>query len=209
MSLFDSIAFDLHAAEIELRGFKGWLADRTFLGEKEIVAEIAARPQMMCLLGVALRVPRPDMIKFELTMKGVFRTDLVVGNDHSRTFALIEFEAAEETSLFRRGTAQYRHWGSALEHGFGQVIDWAWVRDDHPNDTVLHAAFGGAIAHSIFAVVCGRDAGIVGPMEHRRFAHRRHLVTIAGHSAEIMTYDDMVRRIEENLAMLAGYIQTP
>ena len=205
MSVFDSIAFNLNAAETELRSFKVWFASRMFFGEKEVVAEIARRPQMMCLLGVALTVPLPDMIRFELAMKGIVRTDLVVGNDYARTFAMVEFESAEETSLFKRGTAQYRYWGSALEHGFGQVIDWAWVRDDHPNDTVLHAAFGGAIAKSVFAVICGRDAGIVGPMERRRFDHRRYLVTVAGHSVEIMTYDGMVRRMDESLAVLTGY----
>jgi hypothetical protein len=208
MSVFDSIAFDLNAAETELHSFKAWLVRRMFIGEKEIVAEIAIRPQMMCLLGFALSIPRPDMIRFELAMKGVFRTDLAIGNDHARSFALIEFEPAEETSIFKRGTAQYRYWGSALEHGFGQVIDWAWVRDDHPNDTVLHAAFGGAIARSVFAVICGRDAGIVGAMEQRRFEHRRHLVTIAGHTTQIMTYDGMVRRMDESLATLMGYIRT-
>lgn len=209
MSVLDSITFDLHAAEIQLQSFKSWLAGKGFVGEREIVAEIAARPQMTCLLGAVLGIAPPDLIKFELAMKGIFRTDLVLGNHHSRAFALVEFEPAEEKSLFRKGTAQYRYWGSALEHGFGQVVDWAWIRDDHPNDTVLNATFGGMIAKSAFAVVCGRDSGIVGAMEERRFAHRSHLVTIAGHSAQIMTYDGMVQKMDESLAMLMAYLPSP
>jgi len=206
MSVFDPINFDLNAADLQLQSFKGWLAGKTFIGEKEIVAEIAARPQMACLLGAVLGIPPADLIKFELSMKGIFRTDLVLGNDHARTFALIEFEPAEKTSLFKRGTAQYRCWGSPLEHGFGQIVDWAWVRDDHPNDTILHSTFGGAIAKSAFAAICGRDAGIDGAMEQSRFDHHRHLVTIAGHSAQIMTYDDMVQKMDETLALLMAYI---
>lgn len=204
--VFETITFDLKAAEIELNSFKVWLAGKSFVGETEIVAEIAARRQMSCLLGAILGIPPADRIKFELTMKGIFRTDLVLGNSASQIFALIEFEPAERTSVFKRGTAQYRYWGSALEHGFGQIIDWAWVRDDHPNDTILHATFGGPIKKSAFAVVCGRSAGISAGMEQQRFDHRRHLVGIAGHSAQIMTYDEMVQKMDEHLALLKAYI---
>lgn len=56
---------------------------------------------MACLLGSVLNIPVPDLIKFELTMKGIFRTDLALGSDHFRTFALIEFEPAEEKTLFK------------------------------------------------------------------------------------------------------------
>ncbi len=206
MSVFDTITFDLLEAETELASFKTWLAGKQFIGETEIVGEITSRPQMACLLGAVLGIPPPDLIKFELTMKGIFRTDLVLGNHASRAFALIEFEPAEERSIFKRGTAQYRHWGSALEHGFGQIVDWAWVRDDHPNDIVLNETFGGSIAKSAYAVVCGRDGGIAGPMEQRRFEYRRHLVTIAGHSVQIMTYDGMIQKMEESLAILKAYL---
>lgn len=206
MSDFSAIAYDLTQAEIELLSFKAWFATQAFVGETAIVAEIKKRPQMACLLGSVLNIPAPDLIKFELTMKGIFRTDLVLGNDSARAFGLIEFEPAEGNTLFKRGTAQYRYWGSPLEHGFGQVIDWAWVRDDHPNDTVLENTFGGKIAKSAFAVIAGRDAGIVGPMEQRRFDHRRHLVAIGGHHAQIMTYDDMVRRMDESLTTAKTYI---
>jgi hypothetical protein len=206
MSDFIPITYDLTKAETELLSFKGWFASKSFLGETEMVSEIKKRPQMACLLGSVLNMPAPDLIKFELTMKGIFRTDLVLGNDTARAFGLIEFEPAELNTLFKRGTAQYRYWGSPLEHGFGQVIDWAWVRDDHPNDTVLENSFGGKIGKSAFAVIAGRDAGIVGPMEQRRFDHRRHLVAIGGHHAQIMTYDDMVRRMDESLTTAKTYI---
>ncbi|GFE97971.1 Shedu anti-phage system protein SduA domain-containing protein [Gluconobacter sp. Gdi] len=206
MSDFSTIVFNLTNAENELNSFKTWFATKKYIGETEIVSEIKSRPQMACLLGSVLNIPAPDLIKFELTMKGIFRTDLVLGNDNARAFGLIEFEPAEEKTLFKRGTAQYRYWGSSLEHGFGQVIDWAWVRDDHPNDTVLENSFGGKIAKSAFAVIAGRNSGMNSTMEKRRFEHRRHLVAIGGHHAQIMTYDDMVQRMEESLITAKTYI---
>lgn len=206
MSEFVPIVYDLTAAETELSSFKTWFAGQSFVGETAIVAEIKARPQMACLLGSVLNIPAPDLIKFELTMKGIFRTDLVLGNDSARAFGLIEFEPAEVNTLFKRGTAQYRYWGSPLEHGFGQVIDWAWVRADRPDDTLLENTFGGPIAKSAYAVIAGRDAGIVGPMERKRFEHRRHLVAVGGHHAQVMTYDDMVRLMDESLTTMKTYI---
>lgn len=85
---------------------------------------------------------------FELTMKGLFRTDLVLGNGGLRQFGLIEFEGAKANSIFTTGTAGYRRWASRLEHGFGQVLDWAWVRPDHPDDTVLQNTFVGSVSIS-------------------------------------------------------------
>ncbi|MCJ2006071.1 Shedu anti-phage system protein SduA domain-containing protein [Methylobacterium sp. J-092] len=141
MSVFASIKFDLKTAETELSTFKDWLAGVTFVGETAIVQEIKARPHMACLLASLLGMQAPDLIKFELSLKGMFRTDLVLGNDGLRTFGLIEFEDAMDNSIFKGGTAQYRSWSTRIEHGFSQVIDWAWVRSDHPNDSVLRPRF--------------------------------------------------------------------
>jgi hypothetical protein len=201
MSSFESIKFDLKLADTELTSFKTWLAGITFVGETAIVAEIEARRHMACLLASTLGLPAPDMIRFQLALKGMFRTDLVLGNDAQRKFGLIEFEDAEANSIFRKGTAQYRYWGNRLEHGFGQILDWAWVRSDHPNDSVLVAGFGGPITASAFAVICGRDASLRDDVEQRRFRHRRNNLKVEGQPALVLTYDEMVRNMEDNLAV--------
>lgn len=199
MSSFESIKFDLKLADTELKSFKTWLAGVGFVGEKAIVAEIHGRRHMACLLASPLGLHAPDMIKFELTLKGLFRTDLVLGNNGQRKFGLIEFEDANENSIFKRGTAQYRNWSPRIEHGFGQILDWAWVRADHPNDTVLHNGFGGPITASGYAVVCGRDASLRNDLERKRFRHRREHLKIEGQPAWVMTYDEMVVYMAESL----------
>lgn len=206
MSVFNSIKFDVSVADAELLSFKTWFAGVGFVGEKAIVAEIKARPQMACLLSALLGIPAPDLIKFELQLKGMFRTDLVLGNDSSRQFALIEFEDAEATSIFKPGTKQYRYWAPRIEHGFGQVVDWAWVRSDHPNDATLVAGFGGVIRTSAYAVICGRDASLADSIEWKRLNHRRDSLKIEGHPALVLTYDEMVRQMDENLATLKTWI---
>lgn len=157
MRQFDSIAYNLPAAEAELQTFKAWLGAAGFVGKTEIVREIRARRRMCCLLASRVGMSAPDLIRFELALKGMLRADLILGNDHFRQFVLIEFEDAKENSIFSGGTRRYRHWARRPEHGFGQVVDWAWIRSDHPDDTVLTAAFGGRINVGSCIVVCGRD----------------------------------------------------
>ncbi|MCJ2061497.1 DUF4263 domain-containing protein [Methylobacterium sp. J-088] len=201
MSSFERIKFDLRHADTELASFKAWLAAVNFVGETVIVSEIKKRRHMACLLASTLGLPAPDMIKFELALKGMFRTDLVLGNDGQRRFGLIEFEDAEATSIFKKGTPQYRFWSPRIEHGFSQILDWAWVRSDHPNDSVLLGGFGGPITTNAYAVICGRDASLADDVERKRFKHRRDHLKVEGQPALVLTYDEMVRSMEDNLSV--------
>jgi len=58
---------------------------------------------MACLLGFSILMPKPDLIKFEFGVRGLFRSDLVIGNDASRKFVLVEFEGGQRNSIFRGG----------------------------------------------------------------------------------------------------------
>jgi hypothetical protein len=206
MSALDSISVDLPKATSELRSFKAWLASAGFVDETTIVAQIKSRPQMACLLSASLGLSAPNLIRFELQMKGMFRTDLVLGNDALRQFVLVEFEDAMSNSIFKKGTRQYRYWSPRIEHGFSQIVDWAWVRSDHPNDSVLVAGFGGRIEASAYAVICGRKTSLKDETEEKRFAHRRASLKVEGHPALVLTYDEMVRHMEDNLSALNSWV---
>jgi hypothetical protein len=206
MSALHAISVDLKTATAELTSFKAWLATAGFVSETRIVAEIRSRPHMACLLAVTLGFSAPNLIRFELQMKGMFRTDLVLGNDALRQFGLIEFEDAMPDSIFRKGTKQYRYWSPRIEHGFSQIVDWAWVRSDHPNDSVLVAGFGGRVATSAYAVICGRSTSLRDDTEEKRFAHRRASLKVEGQHALVLTYDEMVRYMEDNLSGLKSWI---
>jgi hypothetical protein len=206
MSALHAISVDLKTATSELTSFKAWLATAGFVGETRIVAEIRSRPHMACLLAGTLGLSAPNLIRFELQMKGMFRTDLVLGNDGLRQFGLIEFEDAMPDSIFRKGTKQYRYWSPRIEHGFSQIVDWAWVRSDHPNDSVLVAGFGGRVVTSAYAVICGRTMSLRDDTEEKRFAHRRASLKVEGQPALVLTYDEMVRYMEDNLSGLKSWI---
>jgi hypothetical protein len=155
---------------------------------------------MACLLGYTIVMPAPDLLKFEFPLMGAFRADLVVGNHASRKFVLVEFEDGREDSLFKGGPSQYRHWSDRLEHGFGQVIDWAWLKQSHAQSPILRSNFGGHIAVDCYVVVCGRSpAG--GSLEEERFDFRRRM-GIIGIDFQLFTYDDMVNAMRDNVTAL-------
>jgi len=145
-------------------------------------------------------MPAPDLCKFEFSIKGVFRADFVVGNNMARKFVLVEFEDGRSDSLFKGGTQQYRHWSPRLEHGFGQVIDWAWAKHSYPTDVVFTNAFGGKVADDCYVVICGRDPPR-GSLEEQRFDFRRS-IKLNGITFQLYTYDDMVNAMSDNLAGL-------
>jgi len=173
---------------------------QSYFGETAVVDELRARPQMACLLAYTITMPAPDLHTFEFTIKGLFRADFVVGNHKSRKFVLVEFEDGNHDSLFKGGTKQYRYWSPRLEHGFGQIIDWAWAKHTHPGDLAFTNSFGGKVADDCYIVICGRNPA-VGSLEEQRFDYRRS-IKMNGINAQLYTYDDMVNAMSDNLVGL-------
>lgn len=205
MSLFDPVSFSLSEAEAELDAFKRWFRTVGFVREAVIVAEIRKRRHMMCLLGPTGSIAAPNLMCWELGLGGLFRTDLVIGNDAKREFTLVEFEGAGEASLFGKArTRQYRAWSGELEHGFGQLIDWACYQAHNLRDATLRDNFGGEIRRTTYLLICGRDAGIVGQGERERFDFRRTAVSVQGVPAQVLTYDEMVAAMTDNLEIWRG-----
>ncbi len=198
--IFTRHGLNLTIAETELASFKVWLSGKSFIGEREIVRQIRNRPHMTCLLGPTGSISAPNLIRWELPFGGLYKADLALGNDHRRQFMLVEFEGAEEISLFRNArTAQYRYWGAHLEHGFGQLLDWASYFSYNKRDAALAANFGGRIDNCTYLVICGRDAGILDQMERERFTYRRAHVQVEGVQSQILTYDEMAVAMTNNL----------
>jgi hypothetical protein len=200
---FDRIAFNRGQAATELASFKAWISARPFFAETEAVAEIKRRRHMACLLGFTVLMPNPDLIKFELEVKGLFRADLAIGNDGGRIFVLVEFEPGEANSIFSGGTKKYRHWSRQLEHGFGQVIDWGWAKHDHPHDSVFTNTFGGKVVDDSYVVICGRDP-LAGSIEEKRFDFRRSRLKLSGVTVQFLTYDGMVKAMSDRLDGLSS-----
>ena len=202
MSLFSPYSFNLAQAEVELDSLESWLTTTGFVSETAVLEKIKERPHLLCLLGPTGRIAAPNLVKWELNLQGIYRADLAIGNDNQRGFLLVEFEGAEEFSLFgKKGTIQNRDWSNQLEHGFGQVVDWACLLSEHKQGSLIQNNFGGPIQSCAFLVICGRDKGITGPLEKARLNYRREYVRIEGISSQVLTYDEMISSMRDNLEL--------
>ena len=207
MSFLRTLDLDYGQAEKELAELRKFLNDNPIFKESKIVKELKKRLHASCLIGSLIAgAPKPDLYKFEFPLLGTFRADLVVGSSHSRRFVLVEFEGAGVTSLFGPGgTALMRDWSKELEHGFGQLVDWAWQVNDAPGLTTLQSAFGCNIAGAVSLLVCGRDAHM-DIAERKRFDYRATKVAIQGMITTVLTYDGLLVFLQDQIEAIKSYI---
>ncbi|MBI1206921.1 MAG: DUF4263 domain-containing protein [Azospirillum sp.] len=207
MPYLERFSLNLGTAESELVTFREWMRRNTLFKETAIVAEIRARPHLACLIGLLMPgMAKPDVYKHEFEVQGIFRADLVVGNQGQRKFVLVEFEGGDTNSLFGpKRTKQYRYWSSELEHGFSQLVDWAWSKSDNGQSSIFQNTFECNDFCDLFVVVCGRDSTL-NPMERKRFEWRSDKVSLAGTTSLILTYDDLLLHFESTLEALKSYL---
>jgi Domain of unknown function (DUF4263) len=187
------------SAEAELDSFKGWFSDKTAIGERDIVRELKKYDHLSLLMSFLGSHGKPDLLKYEFEISGVFRADLVVGSKQTGHLTLIEFEGGEKHSLFGpRGSRQMRDWGSQLQHGIGQVIDWSRALNDAQHTEHLRNAVGLPAFGKTYVVVCGRD-GMMDQTERSRLRWMGDQLLIANSKVLIMTYDDLMSDFEGRL----------
>src|SRR5262245_24005898 len=129
MSLFQKFDLNYGQAQREVAELVVFLRDNHLFSETKIVQELKKRLHAPCIIGCLIAgAKKPDLYKFEITILGTFTADLVIGASNTRRFVFVEFEGGGANSLFGPGgTAQMRDWSHEFEHGFGQLLDWAWA----------------------------------------------------------------------------------
>jgi hypothetical protein len=210
MPQLQRIRLDFNAAETELADFKEFLDGNPEFSETAVVSLLKSKLNLCCLLGsMVAGVPKADVYKFEFQIQGVFRADFVAGHLQQQRFVLVEFEDGGRHSLFGpRGTNQMRDWSSRFEHGFGQLVDWAWARGDVGNTQIFQSAFECNDMYPIFVLICGRDA-FMDATERKRFAWRYHNVDLGGAKAACLTYDGLFQFFQGTIDAIRSYQPNP
>lgn len=145
----------------------------------------------------------PSFQKFELEIQGVFRADYVAR--HERHLVLIEFEGAEAHSIFGPGgTNQMRHWGRQIQHGFSQIADWSWAKNESQQSRIFQSALGTEDFTETYVLICGRDGSLV-DHERSRLLWRHGKTSIANCRILFQTYDDLAQHFESILDFVRSY----
>jgi hypothetical protein len=178
--VFEQYTRDLHAQRREVEVFGALLRTGRPLGEsKDILPVVRRSPHLAASFGFANRaLVAPNLLALERPLLGSFRCDVAVGDVPARQFTLVELEDARENSVFEPVKGRdYPRWSSRFEHGFSQLVDWAW-RIDHERQpsATLEAAFGTPDPQIHYLLLIGRDRWI-GAAGRARFDWRqRHSV---------------------------------
>ena len=206
MPQLQRINLDFNQAESELAEFKKFLDDNREFSETAVVKLLKSKLNLCCLMGSMMaEVPKADVYKFEYQILGLFCADFVVGHLQKQRFVLVEFEDGKKNSLFGpKATNQMRDWSSRFEHGFGQLIDWAWARADNGNSLVFQNAFECADMYPIFVLICGRDE-FMDATEQKRLAWRTKNVAIGAAVTACLTYDDLFRFFQATIEAIKSY----
>jgi Domain of unknown function (DUF4263) len=129
----------------------------------------------------------------------MFRADFIAGSPSRKEYVLVEFEGAEEYSIFGpSGTNQMRHWGSQIQHGFSQIADWSWAKNESQHSRIFQAALGVDESTESHVLICGRDSSLI-DHERSRLLWRHSKTAIAGCRVLFQTYDDLAEHFESAL----------
>jgi hypothetical protein len=184
---------DLGKAQSDLIEFKAWIDSHPSSGEAAIVAELKSRLDLSMLIQLAAGRGWPNCYKYEFPLQGAVRADLVTGSTFNRHFVLVEFEGAEENSIFKAKSAKSQQlpgWSVAVEHAFSQVSDWTWIKNDSQHSTLYQSAFGMPHMLETYLIVCGRSH-FLDATDLSRLAWRCDHTQVAGLKILFWTYDQL------------------
>jgi Shedu protein SduA, C-terminal len=110
-------------------------------------------------------------------------------------------KGGEEHSIFGpSGTNQMRDWSTQLHHGFGQIVDWSWAKNDNQHTEVYKNAFGCERVSELYVLICGRQDSM-SKIECGRLEWRSDKTIVGGAKVLCMTYDELVSFFDATLGI--------
>lgn len=163
MKSFLKLDFDPLVCQEELNDFKDLLARKPALSEAgDILPFFSNRKHLSAFVGSYFPyIERFDRVAFEYQLFGDFSCDLVVGDSSTGWYCFVEFENADNKSVFeKRKPKETPEWSRRFEHGFSQIVDWFWKLDDMKKTTDLESRFERNLIQYYGMLVVGRDENL-------------------------------------------------
>jgi hypothetical protein len=203
MALFDKIIPDRAALLAEIEAFRQFLATNPRAERAHFLPFFAGHPQLCAYLGTlddGVSVGTHE--KTELSLWGDFTCDLVAGNVDDGAFVFIEFEDANEKSLFRpHGKRKNSYWGNRVEQGVSQVTDWLFRINSEGSSDQMERDFGARHIMTMGLVVVGRSSD-VNAYDRSRLDWRSRNTKVGSSRLSIVTYDDLLAWLDGRVTLL-------
>jgi hypothetical protein len=165
MRAFEALTLDTNVLTSDLAALETRLAAEIHLKERAQILPFFQGRQNLCVaLGLTnSSVELPNRWATELDLFGDFVCDVAAGDSEANAYTLIEFEAALEYSIFMKLQAKksMRRWSPRFEHGFSQLVDWAWrISSEGESSAAFRRIFGVDNPAIHLLLIVGRDADL-------------------------------------------------
>ncbi len=207
MRSFASLTLDTSILSSNLTELEALLASEPHLKERDqVIPFFKARAHLIAALGLANNaVELPDRWAHELDLFGDFACDVAAGDSEANAFTLVEFEDAQEYSIFLRlqeGKAMKR-WSPRFEHGFSQLVDWAWrISAEGESSAAFRRVFGNDNPAIHLLLVIGRDADLTKD-DLTRLRWRAKQTSLGQFRMSCFTFDGILQSVRRRLLLAA------
>ncbi len=166
---------------------------------RDVLPFFRARSQLSLFLGAyAVNLDGYDRLAYEYGLFGHFTADVVVADWVRRAYCFVEFEDAQENSVFASTPRHTREWGARFEHGFGQIVDWFWLLEAQRDTETFERKFGARRIDATALLIVGRNA-FIQPDDWPRLRRRTNNVLVGAHPVICRTYDEVLEGLRRKL----------
>jgi len=208
MKKFESITIDIATLFAELDDLQKLLDSTTALKERsEIAPFFKARKNLCAALGLMnSAVAMTDLVASELDLFGDFVCDAAAGDSSLKAYTLIEFEDATEFSVLSKlqGGKTVKRWSPRFEHGFSQLIDWAWRLSNENTSHAYRRIFEHNDATIHFLLIAGRDSDL-NDDDLARLRWRANNIHLGAFRMTCLTFDGVLSTLRRRF-QFASYI---
>jgi hypothetical protein len=204
---FNAIKLDRQKLEDELGDLESLLNSSTELKERAQIAPFFKQHQHL-VAGLGYfnsAIALPDRVSTELDIFGDFACDAASGDSVSKSFLLVEFEDANEFSILGKADpGKNKPWSSRFEHGFSQLVDWAWrLNQEGGTSDAFTRIFDVSHPSIHFLLIVGRDADL-DARDKSRMHWRANSINLGPYRLSCLTFDGVLTGLRRRLELSRG-----
>lgn len=207
MNPFHTLAINKKQVKLDLDDFRDLLNDpaRPNLKERDdILPFFKKHPQLSAFIGrYNIDIVDYKEISYchEFDIFGDHVADLAIGDATTNAYCFVEFENAEETSIFKRTPKLTPEWSTRYEHGFSQLVDWILWLEANRGGPGFKARFNSDSIRYNMLLVIGRDKYLTDQGLRERMSWRDEHIFIWGKKVNCITFDKLYEDLSLRLKL--------
>jgi len=210
MAVLTQLSLSKKQVKADLKAFRALLNDpnKPDLDEQKDILPFFRNHTHLCAF---MGTYNPNIVNYkkisiadEFSIFGDHRADLAVGDATNHEYCFIEFEDANEKSVFNKTAKQTPEWSHRFEHGFSQLVDWIlWIENNKGNQAFQNRFNSHTIRYNMLLVI-GRERHLASQGLRERMDWRNDQVVVASKKIHCITFDKLHEDLSLRVELLKG-----